>query len=49
MFSFCYIKVNISVYAGDFFYVIYLLHTKLKIPRMQGDLNKSNIRNIFVG
>lgn len=42
-------KVNIPMYAGEFFYVIYLFHTKLIFPWMQGDLNKSNVRNIFVG
>jgi hypothetical protein len=37
------------MYAGEFFYVIYLFHTKLIFPWMQGDLNKSNVRHIFVG
>jgi hypothetical protein len=32
------------MYAGEFFYVIYLFHTKLIFPWMQGDLNKSNVR-----
>ncbi len=34
---------------GNFSYVIFLFHTKLVFPCMQGDLNKSNTRNIFVG
>ncbi len=42
-------KVNIPMYAGELFYVFYLFHTKLIFPCMQGDLNKSNVRNIFVG
>ncbi len=48
-FHFVTYKVNIPMYAGEFFYVIYLFHTKLIFPWMQGDLNKSNVRNIFVG
>jgi hypothetical protein len=42
-------KVNIPMHAGEFFYVIFLFHTKLIFPCMQGDLNKSYIRHIFVG
>jgi len=41
-------KVNIPMNAGEFFYVIYLFHTKLIFPWMQGNLNKSNVSNIFV-
>jgi hypothetical protein len=48
-FHFVTYKVNIPMYAGEFCYVIYLFHTKLIFPWMQGDLNKSNVRNIFVG
>ncbi len=48
-FHFVTYKVNIPMYAWEFFYVIYLFHTKLIFPWMQGDLNKSNVRNIFVG
>ncbi len=48
-FHFVTYKVNIPMCAGEFFYVIYLFHTKLIFPWMQGDLNKSNVRNIFVG
>ncbi len=48
-FHFVTYKVNIPMYAGEFFYVIYLFHTKLIFLWMQGDLNKSNVRNIFVG
>ena len=42
-------KVNIPMHAGEFFYVFYLFHTKLIFPCMQGDLNKSYIRNIQGG
>ncbi len=42
-------KVNISMHAWEFFYVFFLFHTMLIFPCMQGDLNKSYIRNIFVG
>jgi hypothetical protein len=48
-FHFVSYKVNIPIYAREFFYVIYLFHTKLILPWMQGDLNKSHARNIFVG
>jgi hypothetical protein len=43
-------KVNTPMYAGEFFYV-FLFHTKLISPCMQGDLIKSTVRNIrvFVG
>jgi hypothetical protein len=42
-------KVNIPMNAGEFLYVLFLLHTKLIFPCIQRDLNKSYIRNIFVG
>jgi hypothetical protein len=42
-------KVNIPMHVGEFFYVLFLFHTKIIFPCMQGDLNKSYIRNIFVG
>ncbi len=42
-------KFNIPMYAGEFFYVFYLFHTTLIFPCMQGDLNKSHVRNMFVG
>ena len=42
-------KVNIPMHAGELFYVYFLFHTKLIFPCMQGELNKSYIRNIFVG
>jgi hypothetical protein len=45
----CSIQVNIPMHAGEIFYVIFLFHTKLIFPCMQGDLNKSYISNIFVG
>ncbi len=41
-------KDNIPMHAREFFYVISLFHTKFIFPCMQGDLNKSYIRNIFV-
>ena len=46
---FCSIQVNIPMHAGEFVYVFILFHTKLIFSCMQGDLNKSYIRNIFVG
>jgi hypothetical protein len=42
-------KVNIPMYAGEFFKCFFLFHTKLIFPCIQGDLNKFHIRNIFVG
>ncbi len=42
-------KVNIPMHVGEFFYVFILFYTKLIFPCMQGDWNKSYIRNIFVG
>ncbi len=42
-------KVNIHMNAGEFFLCFFLFHEKLMFPCMQGDVNKSNIRNIFVG
>ncbi len=42
-------KVNIPMHAGELFYVYFLFHTKLIFPCMQGELNKSYIRNMFVG
>jgi hypothetical protein len=41
-------KVNIPMHAGEFF-MFFLFPTKLIFPCMQGDLNKSYIRNVFVG
>jgi hypothetical protein len=41
-------KVNIPIYARKFFYVIYLLHTKLIFPWMQGDLNKANVSKEYI-
>jgi hypothetical protein len=49
MFIFAPCKVNIPIYAGEFFLRFFLFYTKFTFPCMQGDLNKSNIRNIFVG
>jgi hypothetical protein len=46
---FCSIQVNIPMHAGELFYVYFLFHTKLIFPCMQRELNKSYIRNIFVG
>jgi hypothetical protein len=48
VFYFVLYKVNIPMHAREFFYVIILSHTKLIFPCMQGDLNKSYTRNIFV-
>jgi hypothetical protein len=42
-------KVNIPMHTGDFFYVLFLFDTKIIFPGMERDLNKSYIRNIFVG
>jgi hypothetical protein len=41
-------KVNIPMYFRGIFLMFFLFHTKLMFPCMQGDLNKSNRRNIFV-
>jgi hypothetical protein len=41
-------KVNIPMHARKLFYVFILFHTKIIFPCMQGNLNKSYIRNIFV-
>ncbi len=49
VFYFVQYKVNIPMHAGEIFYVFFLFHTKLIFLCMQGDLNKSYIRNIFVG
>jgi hypothetical protein len=48
MFLFCPYKVNIPMYAGEFFYVFFLFHTKLIFPRMYRNSNKSNKKKIFV-
>ncbi len=42
-------KVNIPMHAWEFSYVFFLFNTMLIFPGMQGDSNKSYIRNIFVG
>jgi hypothetical protein len=41
-------KVNIPKNAREFFYVIFLFHTKLLFPCMQGDLNKSYIYKEYI-
>ncbi len=49
VFHFVPYKVNIPMHAGEYFFCVFLFHTKLIFPCMQGDLNKSYIRNIFAG
>jgi hypothetical protein len=49
VFYFVQYKVNIPMHVGEFFYVFILFYTKLIFPCIQGDWNKSYIRNIFVG